>query len=186
MQYTFCTYGHPLLRQKAAPITTIDQAVCALADDMLRIMEEKKGVGLAAPQIGLSRQLCVAGFDPRLDVAEPGGPRLNPELELPLVLINPCLISRTGSFTDTEGCLSVPEIWAPVLRAFEITVAFLDLHGQAQRLTARGLLARAIQHEIDHLNGVLFIDRMSPIKKITLSGRLKRMKKAKEAELGLT
>ena len=185
MKYSFCIYGHPVLRQPAIPVSRIDKDIQDLARDMLEIMGEKKGVGLAAQQIGRTIQICTVGFDPKFDAAEPGGPRLNPDVPLPLVLINPVILSRTGLKTDTEGCLSVPEIWAPVHRAWEIAVAFRNLQGEEQTLCARGLLARAIQHELDHLNGVLFVDRVSPVKKITLSGKLKRMKKKTEAELGL-
>ncbi|MBU4201314.1 MAG: peptide deformylase [Verrucomicrobia bacterium] len=185
MKYQFCIYGHPVLRQPADPVALIDKAIRILARDMLEIMGEKKGVGLAAQQIGQTVQICTIGFDPKYDAAEPGGARLNPEVELPLVMINPVILSRTGAKTDTEGCLSVPEIWAPVHRAWEVSVKFLNLKGELQTLQARGLLARVIQHEQDHLNGVLFVDRVSAVKKISLSGKLKRMKKKTEAELGL-
>ena len=184
MKYSFCTYGHPVLRQPAIPVVRIDRDIQMLARDMLEIMGERKGVGLAAQQIGQTIQICTVGFDPKHDVAEPGGPRLNPEVPLPLVMLNPVILSRTGAKTDTEGCLSVPEIWAPVHRAWEVAVAFLNLQGEKQTLLAKGLLARAIQHELDHLNGVLFVDLVSPVKKITLRGQLRRMKKKIEAELG--
>lgn len=185
MKYSFCIYGNPILRQPATPVAGIDRAIRELARDMLEIMAEKRGVGLAAQQIGQTRQICTVGFDPKFDVAEAGGPRLNPEAPLPLVMINPSILERAGMKTDTEGCLSVPEVWAPVHRAWEISVAFRNLEGEEQTLRARGLLARVIQHELDHLNGVLFVDRVSPVKKITLSGKLKRMKKRTEAELGI-
>ena len=122
---------------------------------------------------------------PGIDVAVPDGPRLNPDVTLPLVMLNPVLVSKKGAHRETEGCLSVPEIWAPVNRAAEVTVAFLDIQGVQQELHARGMLARVIKHEMDHLNGVLFVDRVSPVKKITLAGKLKRMRKEKEMELGL-
>lgn len=185
MKYRFCTYGDPVLRQKAEIIRRIDGAIKALSGDMLRIMQERKGVGLAAQQIGQTIQICVMDIPPGIDVAVPGGPRLNPDVALPLVMLNPVLVSKKGARRETEGCLSVPEIWAPVNRATEVTVNFLDLHGVQQKLHACGLLARVIQHEMDHLNGVLFVDRVSPVKKITLTGKLKRLRKAKEVELGL-
>jgi peptide deformylase len=94
-------------------------------------------------------------------------------------------VAKKGAQRETEGCLSVPEIWAPVNRAAEITVSFLDIQGVQRELHARGMLARVIQHEMDHLNGVLFVDRVSPVKKITLAGKLKRMRKEREEELGL-
>lgn len=185
MKYALCRYGHPILRQPASPVTLIDRDLRVLARDMLDIMAEKKGIGLAAQQIGQTIQICVVGFDPKFDVAEPDGLRLNPEVELPLVMLNPSILSRSGTRTDSEGCLSVPDIWAPVQRAWEVAVAFLDLQGNRRTLQARGLLARAIQHELDHLGGVLFVDRISAVKKITLSNKLKRMKRHTEAELGL-
>jgi peptide deformylase len=185
MKYKFCTYGHPVLRQPALPIARIDREIEILAGDMIEIMTERKGVGLAAQQIGLTSQICAVGFEVKHDAAEAGGPRLNPGVELPLVLINPEIVARSGAKTDSEGCLSVPDIWAPVHRAWEITVVFNDLKGAKQTLTAKGLLARVIQHEIDHLNGILFVDRVSAVKKITLAAKLRRMKKRVETELGL-
>lgn len=185
MKYALCTYGHPVLRQLAESVTRVDKDVQVLARDMMKIMGEKNGIGLAAQQIGQTIQICTVGFAPQHDVAEPGGPRLNPDVVLPLVMINPVILSRSGAVTDTEGCLSIPEIWAPVQRAWEISVSFVDLQGEPQTLHARGLLARVIQHELDHLNGVLFVDRVSVVKKISFSGKLKRMKKKIELELGL-
>ena len=185
MNYRFCTYGDPVLRQKAEIIHRIDGAIKALSGDMLRIMQDRKGVGLAAQQIGQTIQICVMDIPPAIDVAVPDGPRLNPDVTLPLVMLNPVLVAKKGAQRATEGCLSVPEIWAPVNRATEVTVTFLDIQGVQRELHARGMLARVIQHEMDHLNGVLFVDRVSPVKKITLAGKLKRLRKEKEEELGL-
>ncbi|MDD5676454.1 MAG: peptide deformylase [Kiritimatiellae bacterium] len=185
MKYRFCTYGDPVLRQKAEIIRRIDGALKVLSVDMLKIMKERKGVGLAAQQIGQTIQICVVDIPLAIDVAVPDGPRLNPDVTLPLVMLNPVLVAKKGAQRDTEGCLSVPEIWAPVNRAAEVTVTYLDIQGVQQELHARGMLARAIQHEIDHLHGVLFVDRVSPVKKITLAGKLKRLRKEKETELGI-
>lgn len=185
MKYRFCTYGDPVLRQKAEIIKRIDADIKTLADDMLRILNEKKGVGLAAQQIGRTIQICVVNIPLASDVATPGGPRLNPEAVFPLIMINPAIVSKKGLQRDTEGCLSIPEIWAPVARAAELSVSFLDTQGVQRELRAQGLLARAIQHEFDHLNGVLFVDRVSPVKKIGLAAKLKRMRREKEEELGL-
>ena len=185
MKYRFCTYGDPVLRQKAESIRSIDAAIKGLAEDMLRIMGEKKGVGLAAQQIGQTIQICVVNIPGAIDVAVPDGPRLNPDVTLPLVMLNPVLVAKKGTQRETEGCLSVPEIWAPVNRATEVAVTFLDIQGVQRELHAHGLLARIIQHELDHLHGVLFVDRVSPVKKITLAGKLKRLRKEKEEELGL-
>lgn len=185
MKHQLCVYGHPTLRQPADPIALIDKAIKSLAQEMLEIMAAKKGIGLAAQQIGQTVQICVIDFPLKYDTAEPAGPRLNPEALLPLVMINPVILSRTGLAADNEGCLSIPEIWAPVQRAQEISVAFLNLQGEKQTLRARGLLARVIQHELDHLKGVLFVDRVSAIKKISLSAKLKRLKQKTEVKLGL-
>ena len=87
---------------------------------------------------------------------------------------------RKGAQSEKEGCLSIPEIFAPVHRAYEVTVSFLDLRGEQQQIRARGLMARVIQHELDHLDGILFVDRIPAIKKITLSAKLKRLKRATE------
>ncbi|MCA1810184.1 MAG: peptide deformylase [Kiritimatiellia bacterium] len=171
-----CTYGDPVLRQRAADVVFPDATLGSLTAEMMLTMHRRNGVGLAAPQAGLSRRLFVVDFDVNLDVDSAGGPRLNPDVILPMIFINPVIKRKTGRRTDTEGCLSVPEIWAPVTRAMEIEVAYNDLDGTSCHLTARGFLARVIQHELDHLDGVLFIDRMSAIKKISLAADLKRMR----------
>ncbi|MFA5043975.1 MAG: peptide deformylase, partial [Kiritimatiellia bacterium] len=142
MKYRFCTYGDPVLRQKAELIHRVDGAIKALYGDMLRIMKDRKGVGLAAQQIGQTIQICVVDIPPAIDVAAPDGPRLNPDVALPLVMLNPVLVAKKGAQRDTEGCLSVPEIWAPVNRASEITVTFLDIQGVQRELRVRGMLAR--------------------------------------------
>lgn len=183
MQYQICTYGNPVLRGKAQPIPLPDPGIGGLSQDMLKVMNGKRGVGLAAPQVGLSRRICVVNFDLKLDAAGPDGPRLNPDAVFPLVLINPEITAKSGRQTDTEGCLSVPEIWAPVTRALQITVVFDDLDGARREMVARGFLARVIQHELDHLNGVLFIDRMSPVRKVSLAGELRRMRYRMEEQL---
>lgn len=186
MKYRFCTYGDPVLRQKAEIIHRIDSAIKELSGDMLKIMKDRNGVGLAAQQIGLTIQICVMDIQPAMDVAVPDGPRLNPDVPLPLVMLNPVMLAKKGTQRETEGCLSVPEIWAPVSRAAKVTVSFLDMQGVQRELHACGMLARIIQHEMDHLHGVLFVDRVSPVKKITLAGKLKRMRADKEKALGLT
>ena len=185
MKYRFCTYGDPVLRQKAEIIHRIDGAIKTLAGDMLQIMSDRKGVGLAAQQIGQTIRICVVNIPPAMDVAAPDGPRLNPGVTFPLIMLNPVLVAKKGAQREIEGCLSVPEIWASVNRAAEVTVSFLDIQGVQRELHARGLLARAIQHELDHLQGVLFVDRVSPVKKITLAGKLKRLRKEREMALGL-
>ncbi len=182
MEFKICTYGNPVLRAQAQPIALPDAGVGNLSQDMLTAMDGKRGVGLAAPQVGVSRQICVIRFDPKLDVAAPDGPRLNPEAVFPLILINPVITARSGRQTDTEGCLSVPGIWAPVTRAQQVALEYEGLDGVRRVLEARGFLARVIQHELDHLQGVLFVDRVSPVRKVSLAGELKRMRRRAQAE----
>ncbi len=184
MKYRLRIYGDPVLRRKAEEIVRIDAATRALADGMLRVMGEKKGVGLAAQQIGQIERICVVDVPACADMAEPNGPRLNPDVVFPLIMINPVIRARRGSMLDKEGCLSVPEIWAPVSRAAEIEAEYLDLEGRMQAILARGMLARAIQHELDHLDGVLFVDRVSTVKKVVLTGKLRRLRERGEAEAG--
>ena len=186
MKYHICLYGNPVLREKAVCIASIDETIRAMTNDMLEIMTANNGAGLAAQQIGKTIQICTISFDPKYDIAEPEGPRLNPDINMPLVLINPVLVDKQGSHTVTESCLSIPTISAPVERALEITVSFLNLPGEQKKLSIRGFMARVIQHEMDHLNGMLFIDRVSPVKKISIAGKLKRLKKKTEKELGNT
>lgn len=184
MKYHICIYGNPVLREKAVPITNLDDTIRILADDMLQVVKDNNGAGLAAQQIGKTIQICTVNFDPEYDVAEQGGPRLNPDIIMPLVLINPVLHEKAGSQTATESCLSIPGISAPVERAFEIAVSYLNLKGEEHRVHVKGYMARVIQHELDHLNGMLIVDRISPVKKIGLSGKLKRLKKQTESDLG--
>lgn len=172
---TFAYYGNPVLREKARPVTVFDEDLRQFAADMLGIMRERDGIGLAAQQVGSTRSICVVDVPDRLDTDEEGV-RLNPGLEMPLVLVNP-RIERAGKDLRIreEGCLSFPEITAKVTRPHEIDLAYEDLSGATRTLQLRGLVARAIQHEMDHLAGVLLVDRMSSVRKMALSGRLKRL-----------
>ena len=185
MKLELCTYGNPVLREKATPVTAVTGKLKSLTDGMFDIMYAKRGLGLAAQQVGQTIQVCVIDLPAEIDVTEKGGPRINPDIAMPLVMFNPALIEKIGSNNDSEGCLSVPELYAPVVRATEVTVGFVDLQGEERRITAYGMLARAIQHEMDHLNGVLFVDRMSAIKKISLAGKLRRMKSEMQEQLGI-
>jgi peptide deformylase len=174
-------YGDPVLRAKGRRIEAVDDSIRALAENMLETMEAANGIGLAAQQVGQALQLTV------LDVSQiedrPSTLKLNgepvPDLDaaMPLVLLNPML--RLGEETETgnEGCLSFPEITADIDRAISVEVEAETLDGEEVRIEATGLLARALQHEIDHLNGILFIDRMSSAAKASHSSRLKRLQK---------
>lgn len=155
--------GDPVLRKKAEPVTVVDEEVRRLMDDMLETMYAADGVGLAAPQIGVSRRIIV------VDVREPELP--------PFGLVNPVVVSR-GEEVDRgeEGCLSIPGLRDIVERSAEVVVEGLDREGNPRRIEANGLLARALQHEVDHLDGILFVDRVTPLKRQML---LKRWQKVR-------
>ena len=144
----------PILRQVSKPIETIDSEVKKLADDMLETMYDAPGIGLAAIQIGVARRMLV------LDVSKEG------EDKKPLVFINPEIVASSDARSVyEEGCLSIPDYYAEVERPATITVRHLDRDGKEQMTEADGLLATCLQHEIDHLNGVLFIDHISKLKR---------------------
>jgi peptide deformylase len=171
-------YGEPVLRTKGKQIENIDDEVRALAADMLETMYEANGVGLAAQQVGQALQLTV------IDVSDAesrpsrmwlAGEEVDPKEHMPLVLINPELQFGDELELGTEGCLSFPEITAEITRPSRVKVGGQDLKGERIEFEAEGLLSRAVQHEVDHLNGILFIDRMSSAAKVSLAGRLKRL-----------
>lgn len=137
------TMEDPILRKKAKRIEKIDEEVKKLAEDMIETMKSANGVGLAAPQVGKSIRLIVVNYD-----------------EKDFVFINPEIIEEEGESIDIEGCLSIPGVEVPVKRAEKITLSFQNLKGRTQKIKAEGLLARILQHEIDHLNGVLIVDKI--------------------------
>ena len=144
------TLGNKVLRQPARRISKVDDSVRDLAKDMLRSMYSAKGIGLAAPQIGIHKQLLVID----LDLENPSTP--------PIILINPEIISYSGSVeTYEEGCLSIPGVYLNVVRPASIKVSYRDEMGRPRKMNADGLLSRCIQHEMDHLNGILFVDRVT-------------------------
>ncbi len=155
-------YPDPVLRQKAAPVEIIDDELRRLAADMIETMYANKGVGLAAPQVGVSRRLFVVDLDP--------------EQRDPRVLINPVFRSRSkGKESQTEGCLSLPTLEARVSRSASVVVEAQDLDGQVVEYAVEGLAARAMQHENDHLDGILFVDKASPAAKISLQPDLEQL-----------
>ena len=177
MRRTLRFFGDPVLREPARPVEHFDGALRRLADDMVAIMHAEDGIGLAAQQIGETLSICVVDVPPRADVDEDGR-RLHPDLAMPLALCNPRILRASPeTVTCEEGCLSFPEIQARVDRPAEIDIAFQDTNGNPRRLPLRGLVARAVQHEMDHLAGVLLIDHMSAVKKAAVSGRLKRLRR---------
>ena len=181
MRLAIRKYGDPVLRAKGKRVDEVDDDIRELATNMLETMHAANGIGLAAQQVGHAIQLTV------IDVSQvedrPSAMTLNDkpvaELEtvMPLVLLNPAL--RLGKATElgSEGCLSFPEISADIERSVSVELEADTLDGDQLRIEASGLLARALQHEVDHLNGILFIDRMSSAAKASHGSRLKRLQK---------
>ena len=176
MRYEVLTYGRPELRCKTHAVEKITDEIRRMVKDMLITMHSHEGVGLAATQIGRTESLCVIEVPPAKD--EQG--RIvdeNPGIAMPLVMLNPEITMMRGEETCKEGCLSLPEISVNITRAAEVTVSYMDVHEKAHSIQTRGLLARAVQHEVDHLNGVLLVDRMSAVQRVAVAGKLKKLKK---------
>lgn len=173
-------YGDPILRTKGQRIETIDDEVRALAADMIETMHAANGVGLAAQQVGEALQLTVldvSEVEDRPSTLSMNGEEMNLAEAMPLVLLNPELVLEGDIVSGTEGCLSFPEMQAEIDRSHLVQVKAQTLEGETIEFRASGLLARALQHEVDHLNGILFIDRMSSAAKASLASRLKRLQK---------
>lgn len=149
--------GSPVLREESAPVKTVDDGVRQLIADLYDTMDAADGVGLAANQVGVAQRVAVVGIE-----------------DDRFVLVNPVIISSEGKDTAEEGCLSIPDIYADVTRSANIVVESLDENGEPYRIDADGLKARAIQHEMDHLDGILFLDRLSPLKRRLLTKRWKK------------
>ncbi len=163
--FTIRRYPDPFLRERSQPVPQIDDGIRRLAGAMIETMYEHRGVGLAAPQVGEHHRLVIVDFDP--------------EHRDPHVLINPKILKRSRTKeTGCEGCLSVPGLEGKVARAATITAQAQDLSGAVQEFRVDGLTARAIQHEIDHLDGVLFIDKLSPAAKLSLRDEIRRLEQA--------
>jgi peptide deformylase len=179
-------YGHPVLRERGKKVQSITPEVEQLAADMIETMHHNAGVGLAAQQVGKALQLTVmdvTGAD-RPWTMEVDGKAVATEGTMPLVLINPSVTEPQGEQIGGEGCLSFPEVMADIKRAERVKVEATNLKGERFTFCCTGLLARAAQHEMDHLNGILFIDRMDSATRASLSGRLKRLQKETKAKLG--
>jgi len=174
-------YGDPILRTKGNRIEEIDGRIRELAANMIETMHAAHGVGLAAQQIGEALQLTVLDISAVEDrpstLILDGKEITDPRTAMPLVLINPEIELRGETEVGIEGCLSFPEMTADIDRAHSVTVRAQNLEGEPIEIEANGFLARAIQHEHDHLDGILFIDRMSSAAKAALSSRLKRLQK---------
>jgi peptide deformylase len=173
-------YGDPILRAKGKPVENIDDRIGELAANMVETMHAANGVGLAAQQIGEALQLTVLDVslvEDRSSTLKLDGRDVDPKAAMPLVLINPEIQLHGTTEVGVEGCLSFPEITGDIERAKSVIVRAQTLEGGTIEIEASGFLARAIQHEGDHLNGILFIDRMNSAAKAALSSRLKRLQK---------
>lgn len=150
--------GNPVLRQKARKVSRIDHSIAKLVEDMIATMRDAPGVGLAAPQIGVPLQVAVVETEP----------------EQVHVIINPEIVKLDGEHLLDEGCLSVPGYWAQVRRAERVTVKARDLKGKEIRLTGEGLFGQALQHEVDHLNGLVYVDRLESLDDLKRAHRTQR------------
>ena len=177
--------GHPVLREKGKTIPHATPEIRQLAADMTETMYAANGVGLAAQQVGHALMLAV------IDVSQSeqpsglwldGKPQNIPD-RMPLVFLNPRITHTEGEEASEEGCLSVPEVTATIRRAARVRIQAHDLDGKPLAIEATGLLSRALQHEIDHLNGILFMDRMDPATRVSLSGKIKKITKETQAAL---
>jgi len=180
-------YGHPVLRKKGERIDGITPEIKKLIADMFETMEENHGVGLAAQQVGVAKQLTV--IDVRAVTDRPSTLELNGQPAdvasiMPLVLINPVVTPAGEAMTGGEGCLSFPEIYAEISRPGVVDVQALDAKGKPIAFRCGGLLARAVQHETDHLNGLLFIDRMDKKTKTELQPELDYLQDETKKALG--
>jgi peptide deformylase len=171
-------YGHPVLRQRCRPVTAVDEALFQLVEDMFETMVEAHGVGLAAPQVGEDIRLAVVdvSHDPEcVSMLTVNGVEAPLESIMPLVFINPELTYGQEKEFGVEGCLSIRGIRAEVRRPMTVKARLPQLDGSVLEIESDGLLARVLQHEIDHLNGVLFVDRLSAVGKVSMRNRLKRL-----------
>jgi peptide deformylase len=168
MIYPIVKYGNPVLEKPAAPVTEFNEDLKTLVADMFESMYEAKGVGLAAPQIGISKRLAV------IDVSFKENPREK------LVLANPEIIHTEGKQTQSEGCLSIPDFRENVTRANIVTIRAQDVNGKWYEKTGEELLARAFLHETDHLNGKLYITHLSALKRDLIKRKIRKLVKAGE------
>lgn len=166
MIYPIVKYGNPVLEKPAEAVTKFDDELKKLVEDMFESMYAAKGVGLAAPQIGISKRLAV------IDVTFKEDP------DAKLVLANPEIIHTEGKQTQSEGCLSIPEFREPLKRANKVTVRAQDINGKWYEKTGEELLARAFLHETDHLNGKLYISHLSALKRDLMKRKIKKLMKA--------
>ena len=166
MIYPIVKYGQEVLERAAEPVTEFDSDLEKLVADMLETMYAANGVGLAAPQIGVCKRLCVIDTSVGEDPAQK------------LMLVNPVILSTEGKQVQEEGCLSLPDFRADTARPLKATIRAQDVHGSEFTMSGEGLLARAFCHEIDHLNGVLFIQHLSMLKRDSIRRKVRKLVKA--------
>ncbi|MBH53425.1 MAG: peptide deformylase [Opitutaceae bacterium] len=181
MSLRVCLYNEPILRKKGAQISDFDSDLEALSKDMVETMYEYDGIGLAAQQVGRDLMLCVVDVPQTLESAFQiilDGKSTPPELVMPMALVNPVIELLTSvETTYEEGCLSFPGINGNVRRPDQVRVNFQDEQGSPHTLECNGLLSRCIQHEVDHINGILFIDRMDRDSLKTVASQILKLKK---------
>ncbi|EEF61094.1 peptide deformylase [Pedosphaera parvula] len=179
-------YGHPVLRKKGEKVTRVTSEIKQFIKDMFETMYESRGIGLAAQQVARAVQITVIdvrGITDRPSTLELNGKPASVEKFMPLVLINPEVKPVGPKVAGTEGCLSFPEIFAEITRPETVDVVAMNENGERIEFRAGGLLARAVQHETDHLNGILFIDRMDTETKQELKPELEELQARTKAEL---
>ena len=159
-------YGDEILKQIASPISEITNEISELISDMIETMYHKDGIGIAAPQVGVSVRIIVCDYE----YSKTGEKK-------PIVYINPEIIEFDGDITSEEGCLSVPNVFADVTRFSAIKIKYLDINMKEQIVVAEDTQAVVLQHEIDHLNGILFVDKVSKLKRMALSFKLNKLAK---------
>jgi peptide deformylase len=166
------TLPDPVLRKTAAPVERVDAALLKLADDMLATMYDAPGIGLAAPQIGILRRLIV--MDPAHEEED--------EARQPLIMVNPVILERGSEMrVHDEGCLSIPDFTAEVERPAMTRVGYIDTQGKQREMTLEGIWSTLVQHEIDHLNGLLFIDYLSRLKRDMIVKKFTKQKRTEQA-----
>ena len=163
-------YGDPVLRQKAAPVTEFDDSLREFVADLYETMVAYDGMGLAAPQVGVSQRVFVV----EVPVGESGTERIT--------AVNPEILDRSGKDGMEEGCLSIPDYYETVERPARVKVAYQDRNGVPQEIEADGLLATCLQHEIDHINGVLFVDHLSRLKRERVMKKFQKAARLRESE----
>ncbi len=162
-------YGHPVLRQRAQEVVEFDDDLRQFAREMFATMDEYEGIGLAAPQVDRLIRLLVIGL-----------PKDDEDDYYYLAVVNPKIVESSGEWNMEEGCLSIPDVRDHVTRPESITLEYDTVSGEHKTLNASGMLARVLQHEIDHLNGILFIDHLSPVRRTLLSSKLKRLEREQQ------